>query len=118
MNKNYTEFTLAVPTEQAMTNAMNALKALGMRQSPNKTELRFDEDRVLRHGGTERLNYFWMSGLGPQRGNHYTNLGDLVVYLTTPQKTERQKRIEVLEVRIAALNAELVALEEAEESEY
>lgn len=106
MNKNYTEFTLAVPTEQAMTNAMNALKALGMRQSPNKTELRFDEDRVLRHGGTEHLNYFWMSGLGPQRGNHYTNLGDLVVYLTTPEKTERQLRIEELELELAELKAQ------------
>lgn len=106
MNKNYTEFTLAVPTEQAMTNALNALKALGMRQSPNKTELRFDEDCVLRHGCTERQNYFWMSGLGPQRGNHYTNLGDLVVYLTTPEKTERQLRIEELELELAELKAQ------------
>lgn len=103
MNTNIKEFTLAVATKQDMINAMNALKALGFKSTRNVGELDFDGERVLRHGNPDSLNYFWMSGLGPQRGNHYTDLGDLVVYLTTPQKTERQKRIEVLKAELAAL---------------
>lgn len=115
MNTNIKEFTLAVATKQDMINAMNVLKALGMRQSYNKGELVFEKERVLRHGNPDCLNYFWMSGLGPQRGNHYTNLGDLVIYLTTPQKTERQKRIEDLELtRIPALQRELAELKAQE----
>ena len=115
MNKNYTEFTLDVPTKQDMVNAMNALKALGFKCSGSAYELDFNPDLVLRHGRPTCLNYFWMSGLGPQAGNHYTNLGDLVIYLTTPQKTERQKHIEALKVQISDLKLQLDSLEADEQ---
>lgn len=106
MNKNIKEFTLEVPTNQSMVEAINALKALGLKTSHNVSELCFEDGLVLRFGGSNRMSYFWMSGLGPQRGNHYTNLGDLVVYLTTPKKTERQLRIEELELELAELKAQ------------
>jgi hypothetical protein len=115
MNTNIREFTLAVPTKQDMINAINALKALGLKPTCNSSELEFGRDAVLRHGHPRSLNYFWMSGLGAERGNHYTNLGDLVVYLTTPVKTERQKRIEDLELtRIPILQRELAELKAQE----
>ena len=114
MNKNYKKFSLAVPTEQDMINAMNVLKALGFEQSSNTYELEFSPSRMIRHGCPYSQDHFWMSRLGKVEGNHYTNLGDLVVYLTTPEKTERQKRIASLKAQIATLISELTVHEEDE----